>query len=215
VVECRGTGTDITYTLVVHKLKTNLLLLKTAPSITTAIIKHLQQWRKFGDCALPWFRSVNQWGGQHAVSEQDQLGWYQFLLGRITRTRSDSQQRFLDSLQKQNTSRRWVIFLIQKALDVAWDTWEQRNEININSLHPRGAEEKLAIRTQLQLLHQKGQDRFLLQDRLLFIKTEAILLQGSPIEMLQWISSVLNATRHAAISKDDLEATMQAERGIL
>jgi hypothetical protein len=102
-----------------------------------------------------------------------------------------------------------VISVIQKALEgVAWDMWEQRNEINNNSLHPRRAEEVLAIRTQLQLLYQKGQDRFLLQDCLLFTKTEATLLQGSPIEMLQWISSVLNATRRAAIVKDDLEATM-------
>jgi hypothetical protein len=174
VVECRGTGADLTFTLAVHKLKMNLILLETAPSITMAIIKCLQQWRKFGDQALPRFRTVDQWGTQHTVSEQDRLGWYQFLFGRIARKWSDSQQRFLDLLQKRNTSRRWVISAIQKALDVAWDMWEQRNEINNNSLHPRRAEEVLAIRTQLKLLYQKGQDRFLLQDCLLLPKPKRL-----------------------------------------
>jgi hypothetical protein len=92
VVECRGTGADLTFTLAVHKLKMNLILLETALSITTAIIKRLQQWRKFGDHALPRFGTVDQWGTRHAVSEQDRLGWYQLLLGRITRKWSDSQQ---------------------------------------------------------------------------------------------------------------------------
>jgi hypothetical protein len=92
VIECRGAGADLTFTLAVHKLKMNLILFETAPSITTAIIKCLQQWRKFGDHALPRFRTVDQWGTQHAESEQDRLGWYQFLLNCIARKWSDSQQ---------------------------------------------------------------------------------------------------------------------------
>ncbi len=33
--------------------------------------------------------------------------------------------------------------------------------------------------------------------------------------MLQWITSVLNATRRAAQAKNDLEATMQSERALM
>jgi hypothetical protein len=32
---------------------------------------------------------------------------------------------------------RWAISLVQKALDVSWDVWEQRNDIKHNTLHPR------------------------------------------------------------------------------
>jgi hypothetical protein len=97
-------------------------------------------------------------------------------------------------LQKKNTGRCWAISLIQKALDVAWDMWTQRNDINNNSFHPRCAVEVLQIKVQLQLLFCQGSEGFLAQDCLLFSKTEQRLLQGTPIEMLQWIASVLNAT---------------------
>lgn len=59
-----------------------LTVLDTAPLITSAIIKWLQQCRKFGE-ALPCFTQFDPWGTQHAVKEQDIICWYQFLLGRI------------------------------------------------------------------------------------------------------------------------------------
>jgi hypothetical protein len=50
---------------------------------------------------------------------------------------SDAQQHLIPSLQKQNTTgQRWVTSLIQKALDVAWDRWQQRNEMHNHTLHP-------------------------------------------------------------------------------
>ncbi len=93
--------------------------------------------------------------------------------------------------------------------------WEHRNDIKHNTLHPRRAAEVIRIKVELQLLCRKGRKRFLAQDRLLFSKSEATLLKGSPIEMLQWSTSVLKATRRAAAAKNDLEATMQAERDLM
>jgi hypothetical protein len=115
--------------------------------------------------------------------------------------RSDAPQRFISSLQKKNTGQRWAISLIQKALDVAWDMWEQQNDINNNTLHPRHAAEVLEIKAQLQSLYQTGSAGLLPQDNLLFFKQEAnTLLKGLPTEMLQWISSVLLASRRAALA---------------
>ncbi len=215
VVECKGTGTDLTFTLALQKLETGLTEIDTAPHLLKAILTRLQQWRRHGDHALPRFTGYDQWGTQHAVREQDNVGWYQLLLGRISKKWSDAQQRYIDSLQKKNTGRRWAISLIQKALDVSWDMWEHRNDIKHNTLHPRRAAEVIRIKVQLQLLYRKGRKPFLAQDRLLFSKSEATLLKGSPIEMLQWSTSVLNATRRAAAAKNDLEATMQAERDLM
>jgi hypothetical protein len=105
--------------------------------------------------------------------------------------------------------------VIQKALDVAWDMWQQRNDIKNNSLHPRRVTKVTAIKVQLQLLYRKGRKPFLAQDRLLFSKTKSKLLNGTPEEMLQWISSVLNANRRAAAAKADLDSSMTAERGLM
>jgi hypothetical protein len=215
VVECKGTGADLTFTLAVKKLETSMTVLDTAPHIQKAILKRIQQWRKFGDRDLPRFTDFDMWGTQHAVKEQDKLGWYQFLLGRFGRKWSDAQQRYIDSLQKKNTGRRWTISLIQKAIDVAWDMWEQRNDIKYNTLHPRAAAAVIDIKVQLQFLYRKGKNGFLAQDRLLFSKTETTLLKGEPSEMLQWITSVLNAKRRAAQAKNDEAATLQAERDLM
>ena len=76
VVECEGTGADMTFALAVKKLETAMTVIETAPYITKAIIRRIQQWRKFGDRKLPRFRDHDQWGTQHAVREQDAIGWY-------------------------------------------------------------------------------------------------------------------------------------------
>jgi hypothetical protein len=80
------------------------------------------------------------------MREQDKLGWYHFLLGRLGRKWSDGQQGFIDSLHKKNTGQHWTILLIQKALDVAWDMWEQRKDIKHNTLCPRAAAAVIAIK---------------------------------------------------------------------
>ena len=101
VVECKGTGTDLTFALALQKLETHLTVIDTAPTLLAAIMKRLRQWRRLGDRDLPKFRGFDQWGTQHAVREQDSIGWYQLLLGRIALKWSDSQQRYIDSLHKK------------------------------------------------------------------------------------------------------------------
>jgi hypothetical protein len=55
----------------------------------------------------------------------------------IAVTRSDTQQHLLPSSPKKNTSgQQWVTSLVQKALDVAWDKWQQRNDSHNHTLHP-------------------------------------------------------------------------------
>jgi hypothetical protein len=135
VVECKGTGADITFALVLQKLETSLTEVDTAPHLLKAIVTRLKQWRKRGDHALPRFARHDQWGTQHAAREQDGVGWCQLPLGRIAKKWSDAQQRHADSLQKKNAGQRWAISLVQKALEVSWDMWEQRNDIKHNTLN--------------------------------------------------------------------------------
>jgi hypothetical protein len=116
---------------------------------------------------------------------------------------------------RKNTGRRWTIALVQKAIDAAWDVWEQWNNIEHNTMHPRAAAAALDIQVKLQLLCRKGSKGFLSQDKLLFSKSEVKSLKGEPIEMQQWISSVLHAKRRGAQAKNDFEATMEAERMLM
>jgi hypothetical protein len=160
-VECKGTGADITFALALQKLETGLTEVDTAPHLLKAIITQLKQWRKRGNHSLPRFTGYDQWGTQHVAREQDGISWHQLLLGRIAKKWSDAQQPCINSLQKKNTGRRWAISLIQKALEVSRDMWEQHNDIKHNTLHPRRAAEVIRVKVQLQLLCRKGCTKFL------------------------------------------------------
>jgi hypothetical protein len=215
VVECKGTGATLTYTLALQKLGLHLQTLDTAPSIALAIITRLRQWRKYGDNHLPPFRNRDLYGSHHAVADQDKIGWYNFMLGRLSKKWSDSQQRYIDSLHRKNSGRRWASSVIQKALDIAWDMWEQRNDINQNTMHPRRVVEVDEIKAQLRVLYRRGSDSLLPIDHHLFSKSEATLQLGEPNLMLQWITSVLTASRRAAVATKNIEQTMTAERALM
>ena len=191
------------------------MVIETAPSLLAAIMKRLRQCRRLGDHALPKFQGFDQWGTQHAVREQDGIGWYQLLHGRVALKWSDSQQRYIDSLQKKNTGRRWTISLIQKALDVAWDMWAQRNKIMHNTLHPRAAAKVAHIRVQLQLLYWKGRACLLAQAGSSFVNRRPSSSKDLQSTMLQWTTSILTATSRAASAKHDQEATMASERSLM
>jgi hypothetical protein len=183
IVECKGTGADLTFSLSVQHLRSHPVVLETAPPLVAAILKRLRQWRQFGDGALPKFQHFDQWGAQHAVREQDTVGWHQLLLGRIARKWSDSQQRHIDSLQKKNTGRRWAISVIQRlsmlhrtcgsnamtsSTTLSIRVAQHSPSASHNTLHPRRAAEVARIAAQLQLLHRKGSAGLLSHDRLLF-----------------------------------------------
>jgi hypothetical protein len=214
VVECKGTGANITYTLAIQKLEMQLTNLNTTLPIVKAIVTRLIQWRKYRDQHLPTLRQRDIYGAHHAVHHQDKIGWYNFLLGRLSKKWSDSQKRYIDSLHRKNSGRRWTSSVIQKALDIAWDMWEQRNDINRNTMHPRWAAAIDKIKAQLRGLYRQERN-FLPIDRHLFLKSESTLLLGEPHLMLQWITSVITASWRAAAATNDLEQTMTAERALM
>jgi hypothetical protein len=165
---------------------------------------------------MPTFRSRDQWGTQHCVVDQDRIGWYNFLLGRMSKKWSDAQQRYIDSLKRKHSGRRWTAAVIQKALDIAWDMWEQRNDVKQNSLHPRRVIALAKIQAQLRVLYCRGREGLFPMDQNLFAKSLDKLTQDQDETLMQqWIISVLQATRRAASARDDLDSTMQSERALM
>jgi hypothetical protein len=215
VVKCKGIGADIIFTLAVQKLEANLSTLNTAPPIIAAIMTSIWQWQKHGENHLPRLRQWDIYGSHHAVESQDKIGWYNFLLGRMSKKWSNSQQRYIDSTKRKNSGRRWTASVIQKALDIAWNTWEQRNNINQNTMHPRRVAGVEEIKAQLRVSFLCGRNSLLPIDRHLFSKSEATLLMGDPRLMLQWINLFLTSTGRAAVATEDLERTMTSKRALM
>jgi hypothetical protein len=107
-------------------------------------------------------------------------------------------------MRRKNLARRWTASIIQKALNIAWDMWEQRNDINQNTMHPRRVSDVEEIKAQLRDLYHCGHNSLLPIDRHLFSKSQTTLLLGEPHLMQQWINLFLTATRRAAKATEDL-----------
>jgi hypothetical protein len=60
---------------------------------------------------------------------QHQIGWDNFIEGRIGNCWREAHELYLLSTQKQGSSYRWTTQLIQKMWNIAWDLWEHRNGI--------------------------------------------------------------------------------------
>ena len=61
---------------------------------------------------------------------QDRLGWDAAVQGRWSNDWIAVQQAYLDFIESKLSGKRWLIELIKKTWDIAWDLWEDRNGEN-------------------------------------------------------------------------------------
>jgi len=66
---------------------------------------------------------------EEALREQNSIGWNRFFEGWLSPQWELVQQRHYARTKSNKSGRRWVIALIQKLWDVAWDLWEHQNEV--------------------------------------------------------------------------------------
>ena len=127
----------------------------------------------------------------------------------------DAQQKYLESIGKRTTCKRWTIAIISKLWDIAWDMWQHRNHVTHNTLHPKKQLEMELLGLQVNEWYEQGPDELLLRDRNLFQKPVATLLKGSDNEQEQWVTSVRLAHQGAAAAKATRDASMINERALM
>jgi hypothetical protein len=101
----------------------------TDPNIAHLIITALTAWR-IGDNI-----SGNSIFLHDLVEWQELIGWQGFFEGWLIQAWARVQQSYYDLIHSRKTGRCWVIALIQKLWDIAWDLWEHCNGI----LHRTGS----------------------------------------------------------------------------
>jgi hypothetical protein len=222
VVRCKGTETDVIFEVAVQKLEIEMGDKFTAPDITAIIGKRLRQWRKHSEgytidqeTPLPRYYKNDEFGTKAAVTEQDRIGWYNLLLGRMSTKWMDAQQKYLESIGKRTTGRRWTIAIISKLWDIAWDMWQHRNHIKHNTLHPRKQQEMNIIGQQVAELYEQGSSGFLSRDKSLFQKSLATIQKGNGHEQEQWITSVRLAHQRAEAATAGRHTSMTTERSLM
>jgi hypothetical protein len=154
----------------------------------------------------------DEFGLRGAVAAQDAIGWYNFMLGRLSKQWSEVQARYLESIQSRSSGRRWTIAILEKLWDISWDMWEQRNGIAHDPLHHRRIAHRQEMQRQVHSIFYEGSDGLLPRDKRLFSKGVDRLTDGSETDMQQWITSVHLAQERANSAQADSAASLRAER---
>ena len=156
----------------------------------------------------------NVFGLREAASEQDDIGWCNFLLGRLSKQWSDAQARHLESVQSHSLGRRWTIAILEKLWDTSWDTWECRNGTAHDPLHHWRVAHLHEMQRQVKGIFEEGSEGLLPRDKRLFSKGVERLTDGTKTDMRQWITSVRLARKHAASALADAAASLRAGRAL-
>ena len=184
----------------------------TNPRISSAILASLHQWNHNEQPTLsPISPQI-----QAALLEQNQIGWFNFLLGRHSRHWEHAQQAWILT-QAQNerisSSRRWAASLINKTWLISWDMWEHRNRILHSPLHPRQVAKVAPVDSRITEEYETGIEGLLSQDRKLFRKPITTLFKYPLGHKVQWLESVSFARDRPA--RSSTSNSQQAERRLM
>jgi hypothetical protein len=205
VLRCAKATT--TWSLTMEKLKLWMEEQQTDPYLGKAIISHLQHWRDDTPHDNRNYRRTLR----QALLQQQEVGWYSFILGRHSKDFQHIQQAYYHSIDSKRTGLRWTVAIIKKLMDVAWDMWQHRNAV----LHddPNNYHTKLLIEeADLAILQEfaEGSSNLLRGDRFL-LRSRRTVLKGSIEDKTRWLASIAGA-RAAWEAKQKETPTYDPER---
>jgi hypothetical protein len=124
-----------------------------APKLGRTIMRQLHNWRRRRRITA---QITNKYGEKEASNHQDQIGWTNFMLGRMAPELAAAQQSYLDWLGKRKTGKRWLIALTVKLLNISWDMSDHRNRILHASIHPWNLLKVQALDFEIEEEHRQG-----------------------------------------------------------
>ena len=163
----------------------------TMPELTTAILRCLHEWkhpnpsRRFTRAAI-----TTRYGLRAAILEQDDIGWYNFLMGRLSVRWRDVQHRYYEWLQRRNTGKAWLQALIKKVWEVSWDMWDHRNEVRTTTITPATMRETENLNEQIIEQFEEGAAGLGQKDHHLLAKPLAHVLGYDLDHKSQWLESI-------------------------
>ena len=161
------------------------------PELTTAILRCLNEWkypnpsRRFARAAI-----TTRYGLRAAILEQDDIGWYNFLMGRPSARWRDVQHRYYEWLQRRNTGKAWLQALIKKVWEVSWDMWDHRNHVRTTTTTPAMRREIENLNEQIVEQFEEGEAGLGQQDHQLLAKPLAHVLGLDLDHKSQWLESI-------------------------
>jgi hypothetical protein len=212
VLSCPAPSTTPIWEKSMSNLRMWMESTNTMPELQDAIITRLRQWKGLTRKNPTW---PTLHGLRIAVAHQDELGWYNFLMGRISIEWKAVQQRYYEWLGKRNTGKKWAVALIQKVFSVSWDMWDHRNDVRVNTVTPAKARRILVLNQLILDEYERGSMGMIARDQHWLIKPTGTILAYDFERKEQWVESVQLA-RIRFHNRDDHEAaTNRQQRALL
>jgi len=212
VLRCPSPKARTQWKTSIAKLTSWMKTAKTDPMLQLHILAHLRSWSNSRIRQVPRIGSpiIRQ-----ALVDQNNIGWSNFMLGRVSRRFSEAQELYYRFLKNRKTGKRWTIALITKLQEVAWDMWQHRNHILHNEPHPshHGTELEEA-NSQIAQEVAQGDMTLLRQDQFLLSAPDDLPLLSLE-EKFVWLEAIAMAREAYTIDANAAHANLQQQRDLL
>ena len=106
---------------------------RTNSHLTAVIISRLNTWRTGSNPQLVQGPKKLR----KLISEQDSIGWENFLFGRVTSSMATYQQQHFDNIKSQRHGSAWLSKTIRQLWLIMWKMWNHRNKASKAALTPQ------------------------------------------------------------------------------
>lgn len=186
VLRCPQLAAIQTWEASLQKLSNWMLEVKTDPELKDALIAHLRHWKQPSQLLTPTTLPPYL---QELLQEQENIGWHNFLEGFVSIGWAEIQARYYIGIRSRRSSRQWVTALVKKVWLVAWDQWQQRNEIVHQQQQPT---QRQISRLDRQIQHQykRGTSGLALHDHYLVNRPISTLMKSFTSVKVQWLHAI-------------------------
>jgi hypothetical protein len=131
VTRCTHGAANETWAIAMNTFSTWLAAQNTFPSLTQLFVDRLTAWRNNRKIHFPEPQAAYLATAYH---EQSDIGWYNFLQGRISNHWVAIQSAYYKHLGSLQTGHTWARKLIHQLWDISWNMWQNRNHI-LHNVH--------------------------------------------------------------------------------
>ena len=188
VITCKATSAYSHWVDATNCLHDWMINEGTNPQLADVIISRLGAWRA-KDPLQPVTRPVAL---MPAMAEQDEIGWENFILGRISTKWVHFQQVHYQNCHSCKMGSAWAAKLIRQLWLVVWKMWQHRNNINTSTLTAQQKRDRAHLLGRVNQEFAKGKSTLLKEDQHLLKHKEEVKKYPN-VDLEDWLTQVKNA----------------------
>ena len=192
VIQCQDPKARLLWKAEMDRLQRWMVEKKTDPTLQVAILAKMQAWQT----GLAGYHYRGSRELELAIQEQDQIGWWNFMLGRVSKKITSLQDQYYDRINSKFTGATWTRRLIKEIWKVSWNMWEQRNDRLHKGDTPENTRIVLRLHREIQEELAKGRSGLQKKDRHLIgpDTKDWIFAETIPV-MEEWLGAVRTSRR--------------------